>query len=290
MNLEKYYYYNGIFKDYNDLNDNCIYCISGKAFNFLYKNKKNKEFKYLLKKIYKNCKIFYNMSSIEKSLLIDFYRKHENNNICSIGECQCDIDSIISSNVGINLQNPNNRNTILCHFFSSNHDILCIKKIIIEGKVFYENNILLEKFSFICTLALNSYIFCCFISNIKPLEKQLNFLEIIFLIMSVISFTGKAKNNIVMEPLTKNFKLLNIYYIFQQIGSLIIKIISLIIFLSLYKNDRQIEKKERGKIFTTYYFVLNLEFIISIIYSFKFISFYTISPFSNFFSFFLHYY
>ena len=281
--FEKFYYYPGIFKDYIELKDNCIYCISGKAFNFLYKNNKNKECKYLLKKIYKKCKIFYNMSSIEKSLLIDFYRKHEKNNICCIGECQCDVDSIISSNVGINLKNPNNQNTILCHFYSSNHDILCVKKIIIEGKVFYENNILLEKFSFICTLAINCYIFCCFINNIEPLEKQLNFLEIIFLIMSVISFTGKAKNNIVMEPLTKNFKLLNIYYILQQIGSLIIKLLSLISFLSLYEIDRQMEKEERGRVFTSYYFILSLEFIICIIYSFKLVSFHTTSPFSNFF-------
>ena len=101
--------------------------------------------------------------------------------------------------------------------------------------------------------------------------------------MSVISFTGKAKNNIVMEPLTKNFKLLNIYYIFQQIGSLIIKIISLILFLYLYKSDDELEDKKRDKIFISYYFILCLEFIICIIYSFKFISFYTMSPFSNFF-------
>ena len=132
-------------------------------------------------------------------------------------------------------------------------------------------------------MILNSYIFCCFINNLEPLEYQLNFLETIFLVISIISFRGKSKNNIVMKPLAKNIKLLKIYYLFQQIGSLIIKFISLFLFMQLYNTDKQIEQKERGKFLTTYYFVLSLEFIISTIYSFKLISFYSISPFFDFF-------
>lgn len=38
-NFEKLFYYPGIFEEHEDLTNNCIYCISGRAFNFLYKNK-----------------------------------------------------------------------------------------------------------------------------------------------------------------------------------------------------------------------------------------------------------
>ena len=37
--IEKYNYYLGIFEEHAELIDNCIYCVSGKAFSFLYKNK-----------------------------------------------------------------------------------------------------------------------------------------------------------------------------------------------------------------------------------------------------------
>ena len=135
---EKVYYYPKIFKDYEELKDNCIFCISGKAFNFLYKNKQKKECKNLLEKICKNCKIFFNMSSLNKSFLVDYYRENPNNYICNIGECESDIDSLITSNVGIKLKKPNNQNTLLFHFYSSKKGIDCIKTIIMEGRIFYE--------------------------------------------------------------------------------------------------------------------------------------------------------
>ena len=279
--FEEFYYYPGIFKDFNDLKKNSIYCISSKAFNFLYKNRKYEASKYLLKKIYKRCNIFYNMSSVDKSLVIEFYKKYNKNNyICSIGECHSDMDSILSSNIGISFKNQNNRNMITSHFYSSNHDIFCIKQIIIEGKVFYENDLILKKFSFICTAIIDCYIYCCFISNIDVIEKQLNFLEIEFLFLSVISFTGKAKKHIVFEPLLKNGKLLNIYYMVQQIVSSLMKALSLFLLYLLYQSDTFIVDIN-DQVFVSYYFVLSIEFIICVIYSFKSISFYTISPFTN---------
>ena len=283
MNLEKYYYYNGIFKDYNDLNDNCIYCISGKAFSFLYKNKKKKDCKFLLEKIYKNCKIFFNMTSLDKSLSVDFFREHSNTFVCNIGECQSDVDSIMTSNIGINFRKPNNRNTILCHFYTINGDILCIKNIIKEGRVLNENTELLEMTSFLCTLAINSYVLSCLIRNSEAYLGQLNFLEIEIVILSISSFIGEPEENISSEPLVENKKLLRIYYIFNLIGILLIKLIAIYFFCSLYRSDKFLGNEERDKIFITYYFVLCIEFIICIIYSFNWISFYRKSPFTNFF-------
>ena len=283
IDYEKYYYYSGIFNDYEDLNDNSIYCISGRVFNFLYTNRKIKEYQYLLKKIYKKGKIFFNMSSIDKTLLIDFYKENQNNIICNIGKCESDIDSIIASDVGINLQKPNNQNTILSHFYSSKDDILCIKNIILEGRVFHENIILLELVSFLCTLTLNSFILCCLIRNIDTIENQLNFLEIEYLLLVILSFIGKPKNNINLEPLIQNKKLLNTYYIFELIGILIIKLLTIYIFSSLYHSNYDYEIDKRGRIYVTYYYIMCIEFLICIIYSLNWISFYRKSPFTNLF-------
>jgi hypothetical protein len=40
--IEKKYYYKGIFNDDQELEDNSVFCVSGKLLNFLYKNKKKK--------------------------------------------------------------------------------------------------------------------------------------------------------------------------------------------------------------------------------------------------------
>ena len=276
-------YHPKIFKDFEELNDNCIFCISGKTFDFLYNNQNIKEYKYLLNKIYKNCKIFYNMSSINKTYLVDFYRQNSKNYICNIGENESDIDSIIYSNIGINFKNPNNQNTILYQFYSNNNDISCIKKIISEGKVLYENTLLLEFISFLCTMALNSFIICCLIRNVDVFEGQLNFLEIEFLVLSISSFTGQPKNNFKFEPLAQNEKLLKIYYYVNLFFVLLMKLLCIFFFSSLYKSDIQIKLEKRDKIYVTYYFILNIEFIICIVFSFNYISFFRKSPFSNLF-------
>ena len=236
-----------------------------------------------MKKIYKNAKIFFNMSSIDKSLLIDFYKENPNNYICNIGKCENDIDSIITSDVGISLEKPHNQNTILSHFYSTKDDILCIKNIILEGRVLYENTILLELVSFLCTLVLNSFILCCLIRNIDTIENQLNFLEIEYLILSILSFIGKPKKNINLEPLTQNKKLLSIYYIFHLIGILIMKLLTIYIFCLFYKSNFDYENDKRSVVFVTYYFIMCIEFLICIVYSLNWIPFYRKSPFTNVF-------
>lgn len=282
VDFEKYYYYNGIFRDYEELSDNCIYCISGKAFSFLYENKKKKECRYLLEKLHKNCKIYFEMSSIDKTSTIDFYREHKNTTVCNIGECESDFDSIITSNVGISIKKPTNINTILCHFYSSNTNISCIKNIILEGRVLFENNILLEKVSFLCSMALNSYILCCLIRNIDTIESQLNFLEIEYLILAVFSFSGEPKEgNMFVEPLVKNRKLLSIFYLIELIGVLLVKLLSIYLFCAYYRSDFFYEKEKRDLTFMTFYFSLCIEFLVIIIYSFNLNSFYRKSPFSN---------
>ena len=278
---ERFYYYQDIFSDYEDLKDNSIYCISGKALNYLYNNRNKKEYRILLKQIHKYCKIYFRMSSIDKSITIDFYKEYPNSYICKIGECQSDFDPIMTSNAGINLRAPKNFNTILCHFYSEEANIICIQKIIMEGRIVDENISLLKISSYFCTMILNSYIFTCFIRNNDVVIGQLNFLESTLLIFSILAFTGKPDNNYALNPLVKNVKLFNSHFYIQIIGIFLIKIIA-IYFASKYyitNFDLQIEKID--KIFITYYFILSIELIFSIIFSLNFISFSRQSLFSN---------
>jgi magnesium-transporting ATPase (P-type) len=272
--LEKYYYYPKIFQDNEDLDNNCIYCVSGKAFHFLYSNREKKQCKYLLEKIHKYCKIFFCMSSLDKSLVIDFYREFKGSSICNIGECQNDYDAIMTSNVGICLKPPKNINTLMAHFFSPDSDILSIKKIIREGRAIQENIVLLTISCAFYTLILNSYIICCFIRQIKVITMQLNFLEICFFVLSILAFTGKTDKTKKSNPLIKKKKLYTIHYCIQIIGLLIIKFLIIFVHGKFYIENHEIEQKTLDKIYVTYFFILCIEQLFSTIFTLNLISFY----------------
>ena len=271
--FEKFYYYPGLFKRQEDLRDNCTYCVSGKLLNYLYKNRKNNEYKYLLQMIHKNCKIFFHMSAIDKSISIEFYRKYKNSYICNIGECQSDFDPIMAANVGINLREPKNLNTLLCHYYTKDADIICIKKIIMEGRIVDENISLLRNSSYFCTMIINSYIVTCFIRNTDVIIGQLNILEIILFFLSILAFTGRPDNKYAMNPLKKNIKLYNIHFYTQMTGLFIIKLFAIYFASVNYITNFDLNIEKVDKIFCTYYFILSIELIFSIIFSFNFISF-----------------
>ena len=278
---QKFYYYPAIFRENEELRENSIYCASGKLFSFLYKNKNKREYKFLLDKLHKNCKIYYRMSSIDKSLSIDYYREFGNNCVCKIGECQSDFDSIMTSNVGINLRAPKNLNTILCHFYTAESSILCIKKIILEGRINYENLFLLRISSIFCTMIINSYILTCFMRNIEVIIGQLNLLEISFLVLSVTALAGKQDINIEPEPLIRNRKLFIIHYGFQITGILLIKLLCIYFSCRFYVTNNLLERSYADKIFATYYFILCIELIFSTSFTINYLSFYKKNIISN---------
>ena len=281
--LEKYYYYPGIFEDHEDLNNNCIYCISGKAFNFLYKNKEKKQCKKLLEKIHNNCKIFYDMTSLDKSLTIDFFREFPDRYICTIGECQSDLDAIMTSNVGIFLKAPPNRNTILSHIYSSNSDILSIKKIIREGRAINENILLLKISVIIYTFIMNSYIICCFIRQVDIIIGQLNFLEVSFLILSISAFTTETDNNKKSNPLIQKKKLYIIHYFAQICGLFILKIITIYLHTRFFVGNHLLNLKLVDYIYCSYYFILCLEQLFSTVFVLNCITFYRKDSLTNYF-------
>ena len=283
-NLEKIYYYPGIFEDNEDLTNNCIYCTSGKAFNFLYKNKDRKRWKYLLEFIHNNCKIFFSMSSIDKSLAVDFYREYPNSCICTIGKHPNDFDAMMTSNVGINFNPPKNENTILCHFYSVDSSVLSIKKIIREGRTMSENILLLKITCFFYTLILNSYVLCCFMMEVGVIKGQLNFLEICFLILSISAFTVQYDNSTnSSNPLIQNRKLYIYHYVAQIMGMFGFKIGSIYMLRKFYTDNNLIDKKVIYKLFITYYFILCIEQLFSVFFIFNYIYFYRKHPLTNIF-------
>ena len=281
--LEKYYLYPGIFEEHEDLSDNCIYCVSGKAFNFLYKNKEKKKCKYILEKFHKYCKIYYNMTSLDKSITIDYYREYPDSCICTIGECPSDVDAIMTSNIGINLKAPKNRNTILSHFYSGNSDILSIKKLIREGRAVKENIILLKLSSIFYSAILNSFIICCFIRQIDVIIGQLNFLEVCFLILSISAFTGETDNNKRSNPLIQKKKLYNAHYIVQFIGMLIIKCITIYLHGKYFIGNQLLDLKYIDYVYCSYFFILCIEQLFSTVFVLNYITFYRKDSMTNIF-------
>ena len=275
------YYYQGIFEDHKELTEDCIYCISGSVFEFLYQIKNKKHAKILLDKIHEKCRIFYNMSSLSKSKVIDYYREYPDDCICSIGECQSDVDPIITSNIGINLQPPKNYNTILSHFYSPDANLLIIKKILMGARAIKENHLLMKISCSIYTLMINAYILCCFIRKMDVVQGQLNLLEIAFLFLSITAFTSEVDNNEGSNCLIQRRKLYVCHYIIQITGLVIIKCIGIYFHAIKFNTNNFLEKKSIDIIYTTYFFIFCIEQLFSTIVVLNLICFYRKSWFFN---------
>ena len=276
---EVLYYYPQIFEDHKELNKDCIYCVSSEVFDFLFQNKNKRHAKMLLEKIHEKCRIYFNMTSLSKSKVVEYYREFNNNYICTVGECQSDVDSIITSNIGINLQPSRNINTILCHFYSPEANLLTIKKIIKEGRALKENTTLMKISCWIYTLIINSYILCCFIRQMDVIQGQLNFLEIAFLLLSICAFTTKADNYEIPNTLIQQRTLYICHYILQILGLIIIKALGIYFHASLFNTNIFIDEKTIDKIYTTFYFIFCIENLFSTVIVLNHISFFRKSQF-----------
>ena len=275
--IEKYYYHNS-FKDYEDVK-NGIFCISGKLFTYMYKNKDRKGAKKFMDDMVERCKIFFDMSSVDKSCLIEYYNNDQNNIVCTIGQCENDIDSIISSNVGVNLKNPNNKNTILCHFYSSKNDIICLKDIIEIGRLYFENINILEYISFTYSITINFFILCCVFRDYKIVKNELDFLEIELFVLLIASFLGNInKENIYIN---QKSKILTIYYAIICAEIIIVKACALYLFETLFTGDRIFDYETLNQEYISFCFVLCNEYILNTITAFNLGSFYKQSPFEN---------
>ncbi len=279
LNFMENYYYKNSFKDYEDVK-NGIFCISGKLFNYMYKNKDRKGAKKFMEDIIEKSKIFFGMSSIDKSHLADYFKDNPNNIVCTIGQCENDIDSIITSNVGINLKNPENKNKILCHFYSSSNDIICLETALEIGRLFFENINILENICFIYSVLMNSFIFCCLLRDHPILKNEFDFLEIEVLLLIILSFLGKSNRENIFNK--QNSKIINIYYIILSAEMSLIKLGSFLLFCLLFSGDITYDwKTTLSKEFISFYYVLCSEMILTFVFCFNFCSFYKENIFRN---------
>jgi magnesium-transporting ATPase (P-type) len=214
------------------------------------------------------------MTSLDKSLLVDYYRESPDNVVCVIGQCDSDADSIFSSDVGINLKNPKNMNTILCHYYSPLANLLSIKKIIREGRSIKENHLLMGISISIYTLIINSYIVCCFMRRRDIIQGQLNFLEVAFLFLSISAFSSKADVSDGTNLLMQNRKLYIWHYIFQILGLVILKSLGIYFFTVVFKSNDFIGLNEQDSIYATFYFIFCIEQLFSTIFVLNLICFY----------------
>ena len=284
INIDKnevLYYYQGIFEDHKEFSEDCIYCVDSKVFDFLYKNKNKRHAKMLLENIHDKCRIFYNMTSLSKSKVIDYYREFKDQCICTIGDCQSDIDSLISSDIGISLQSPRNLNTILYHFYSLDASISAIKKIIMAGRAIKENNILMKISCIIYTFMINSYITACYIWEMDVIQGQLNLIEIASIFLSIAAFTSKVDNSEEHNSFIQKKKLYFCHYAFQIAGLILIKAICVYFHATTFNINDFLEEENVAKIYCTFYFVFCVEQLISTIDVVNLICFYRESCFLN---------
>jgi magnesium-transporting ATPase (P-type) len=225
------------------------------------------------------------MSSIDKSLAVDFFSEFDNNCVCFVGKTISDSDAIISSNIGIDFEVPRNQNTILSHFYAKESDILCIKNLILQGKSIHENVIFLKISSIFCTMVIISYILCCFICHIDVMIGQLNVLETSLLVFSVGSFTSRHNNYLKKTPFTNSPKSFTRFYIILTIGLFLIKLVSIYLLCTNVINTEipREEYEKNAKIFCTFYFLLCMEFIFSSIFVFNYNSFNRRNLFENYY-------
>ena len=262
-----------------EMRNDCVYCVSGSALKFIYDNRykpeyKKYEFPILLNHIKKFGKIFYKMKSLDKSFLIDYYRKIPNTITCMVGDSQNDIDAIMTSHVGININLPINTNTILCHFYPNDGSLLCIEKIIKYGRVIYENIYLFAVTTFFWVIMTICYI--CFIYYFEGTTDtyKLDFFSYCFFILSILAFTVKPNISNKNEPLFHNYNIFKRYFIIQAVCILIVNIIYNILFMFIFRKNKTIEYNQYKQIFGTYYYIFNIFQMLSIQFSINSINFY----------------
>ncbi len=278
--------------DYNpyklrNMRNDCIYCVSGKALRFICENKfkpefKKYEFPILLNHIKKFGKIFYEMKSEDKSFLIDFYRKIPNKITCMVGNGQNDIDAIMTSHVGININPPINYNTMLCHFNPTDGSLFCIEKIIRYGRVLYENIYLLGISSLLCSLIIIFYQIVLYIYKLEAPENIIDFLSCNCFLLSIFAFVVKPDITIKSSPLFNNPSLYRYFFILLVISNVIITIGFGILFLHVFSRNKENEKEKQDKIFGTYsYFFVYFQ-LVGTIFSINSINFYRLSYSNNY--------
>ena len=257
-------------------------CFSGIALRYMYEKRKSKEIKVLLKLMNKFGKIFYSMSSFDKSLLIKINREIFNKKICMVGDGFNDIEAIMSANIGIYMGEKNNLNTLLSHYYIDENELINVEIIIKNGRGYFENDNLLLPVNIVFTslwveLISFSYFFETEVNNI-----MLTFLSTSVFILCVSGFSINPNYYINYNYLGSNEKLIKIFNFLRIFGTFIIKISCHLIFYYTYIYNINLELKYNRKVFMSYFFLLIWSQSMTAIFSFNINIFYRKTILSNF--------
>ena len=269
------------------MRNECLYCVSGKALRFIHSNRYNPEYKklelpILLNHIKKFGKIFYQMHARDKSLLIDIFRKMPNKITCMVGDGQNDLDAMMTAHVGININQPVNKNTILCHFYPTDGSLFCIAKIIRYGRVIYENIYLLGISSFLCALNIVITMILLYYHKIRFISYELDFMSCNYFILSIIAFSVKPDITIESCLLFHNPSLMKFFFMIISFANLLINSGFTALVLKYYSKNKEKSEEEEKSILGTYIYFLCYNQILSMIFAINSINFYRISHRNNF--------
>jgi cation-transporting ATPase 13A2 len=96
-----------------------------------------------------NAKIFYRMNPDNKIDLIDFIKSDKTSVVAMCGDGANDCGALLSSDIGISLNDNDSTKRITSHFSYKYDSIACVDVIIRIGRANYENNLMILKFSLI---------------------------------------------------------------------------------------------------------------------------------------------
>ena len=267
---------------------NVVFCVEGEVFNFIKSQGTKKSFyKYdkLLKFFKHFCKIFYSMTTINKSELIDYFTSIPFKNVCMVGDESNDIDAILSANVGIKIINRNDVNSLLCHFLvdKTENNLEAIEIIIKYGRAFLENSHYLLSCSIIfTTLEILLILYSLFLKqHVKGY--QIFFINAFVLCLCLSGFTTKPDKKIDYNCIMSNQRIFTLFARLNIWGLFIVKGLGqLILFFCYHYNTNMTDKDGPLKIFLSEVFLLSGCQIISTIFSYNSLSMYRKSFINNY--------
>lgn len=273
----------------------CVLCFSGRLLRYIYylhkkveegiNEDKYEKAKYrldILKTLLKDrVKIFFSMSSEEKNILIRIYRRYLKQAVCLVGNSASDIEPIVLSNVGIMVGPPTNFNTLFCHYYLCDKNLLGIEKILKNGRSFYENLSHLTSVNSIFTLLSIILTLFTYHLNTRISSIRCIFINLTVFLLSLLAFSIQPDYSIDNNYLVTNNKLFYIYNILKILGTAVIKVIGFTVFWKNYEINEVISQQKNEEILVTYLFLIMWAQITSIIFAFNIHSYFRRNVFDN---------
>ena len=258
----------------------CDICFSGELLKYIYNEKENSHIRnsvgfenykldILMTFLKYRVKIFYSMSPEEKAILIKLYRKYLNKSVCLIGASSGDMESISLSNVGIMVGPPINFNTLFCHYYLCDKNLLQIEKIIKNGRSFFENYSLLVGVSSLFTLLSLASIIFTFILNSKINSIRYIILNCSAFILCLSAFSIQPNYEIDVNYLITNKKLFMIYCSIKIMIIIIEKGLIYFFLWKFYRYNEELTEEKNNLIFANYIFLITWSLIASLIFGFN---------------------